>query len=306
MPVPSYGKVYNIGHAAVKELFFDPVVVEEKIDGSQFSWGVYDGELCARSRGKQLEMEAPDKLFIEAVERIKVVQGKVPDGWTFRCECLKKPKHNTLAYDRVPLNNLVLFDIDMGMENYVSPEVKTDWAETLEIEPVPVIMHDKIDSPEELKELLDRESVLGGVKVEGVVCKNYLRFCRDGKAMMGKFVSEAFKEKHQTAWGKEHKPGVEIKSEIGQSLRSERRWEKAIERLRDSGELQNAPQDIGPLLKSISADITEEEEGYIKGLLWAWARKDILRISTQGFPQWYKERLLNLQFESGGMEVPYE
>ena len=294
--VPSYGKVYNIGHAAIKELFFEPVLVEEKVDGSQFSFGVYGGTLCCRSRGKQIDIHAPDNLFSSGVEMAIKVQGKVPDGWTFRCEYLKSPRHNALSYDRIPRNHLALFDIDTGLQNYVSPEVKAEWAETLDIDVVPVVLHDKVDSPDDLRELLELESFLGGQKIEGVVCKNYERFGRDGKAYMGKYVSEEFKEKHATGWKRDHPAGKDIKNELGDILRSERRWEKAIERLRDAGELQNAPQDIGPLIKSINLDIIEEEEEWIKAKLWNWARKDVIRMATRGFPQWYKERLLENQF----------
>jgi ATP-dependent RNA circularization protein (DNA/RNA ligase family) len=36
----SYPSIYALGHRAIRELFDGPVVVEEKIDGSQFSFGV--------------------------------------------------------------------------------------------------------------------------------------------------------------------------------------------------------------------------------------------------------------------------
>lgn len=297
MKVHSYGKVYNIGHGAVKELFFDPVVVEEKIDGSQFSFGMYDGELLCRSKNKQIEMDAPNNLFDVAVEVIKVLQGKLHDGWTYRCEYLRKPRHNAIAYGRVPLNHLVLYDIDTGLQNYVSPEVKALWAATLDIEPVPVILCDKVDSASELKELLDRESVLGGSKVEGIVCKNYERYCKDGKQMMGKYVSEEFKEHSKREWAKGNKSSADIKTEIGQAMRSERRWEKAIEHLRDEGSLENDPRDIGQLMHMVHQDVVDEEEGWIKDKLWEWCRKDVCRMAVRGLPEWYKERLLNSQFK---------
>ena len=41
----SYGKIFNLGHKETEALFDGPVVVEEKIDGSQFSFGSINGEL---------------------------------------------------------------------------------------------------------------------------------------------------------------------------------------------------------------------------------------------------------------------
>ena len=64
MSLRSYPKVFNLGHRAVRDLLSGPVVVQEKIDGSQFSFGVgEDGTLLIRSRGADIEPEAPPKLF---------------------------------------------------------------------------------------------------------------------------------------------------------------------------------------------------------------------------------------------------
>ena len=45
--IHSYSKVYQIGHKVIRDIFNDEVLIEEKIDGSQFSFGVIDGVLCA-------------------------------------------------------------------------------------------------------------------------------------------------------------------------------------------------------------------------------------------------------------------
>jgi len=50
----SYPKVWNLGHPNIAMLFEEDVTVEEKIDGSQFSFGIFHGELKCRSRGQQL------------------------------------------------------------------------------------------------------------------------------------------------------------------------------------------------------------------------------------------------------------
>lgn len=46
-----YSKIYTIGTKWISGLLLDPVVIEEKIDGSQLSFGIDgNGELRARSR----------------------------------------------------------------------------------------------------------------------------------------------------------------------------------------------------------------------------------------------------------------
>ena len=106
----SYPSIYALGHAAVAELLLDPVVAEEKIDGSQYSFGRFSGALKVRSKGKQMIVESPEKIFRKAVEYVATLD--LRDGWTYRGEVLDKPKHNALAYDRVPKGNVILFDIN--------------------------------------------------------------------------------------------------------------------------------------------------------------------------------------------------
>jgi len=114
MKLRSYSKIYNMGHSAIKDLFLDEVIIEEKIDGSQFSFGIKDGQLFCRSQNKEQFPESTDKMFKLAVEKVRDVQDKLTEGWTYRGEYLSKPKHNTLCYSRVPENNIIIFDIDYG------------------------------------------------------------------------------------------------------------------------------------------------------------------------------------------------
>lgn len=73
MNIRSYPKVYNLGHKAIVELFDDEVTVEEKIDGSQFSFGLVKGEdnkykLQCRSHHQIIDMSNVPKMFGKAVE----------------------------------------------------------------------------------------------------------------------------------------------------------------------------------------------------------------------------------------------
>ena len=53
-----------------------------------------------------------------------------------------------------------------------------------------------------------------------------------------------------------------------ESFRAEARWAKSVQHLRDNGELENEPRDIGKLIKAIKDDITEEEKENIRKFLW--------------------------------------
>ena len=300
----SYPKIYNLGHAAIVDLFQGDVVVEEKVDGSQFSFGVVDGELFCRSKGVQLVIEAPQQMFARAVETAQALKPLLRDGWIYRGEYLQKPKHNALAYDRTPEKHVVIFDINPGVEHYLSSGDKAAEAARLGLEVVPMVFAGRVESADQLLTMLDRTSFLGGAKIEGLVVKNYARFGADGKALMGKHVTEAFKEVHKRDWKKDHKTGKDVVALLGDQYRSKARWQKAIQHLAERGELTNSPKDIGPLIKEVQRDIGEECEAEIKDTLYAWAIKDVRRRAAHGLPEWYKEQLVERQFtdpsEAGG------
>ncbi len=295
----SYPKIYAIGHASVSQLFEDEVVITEKVDGSQFSFGRFRGELRCKSKGKMQDIDAPDKMFIKAIETVKRLSPKLRDGYTYRGEYLSKPKHNVLAYDREPDGNIIIFDINIGHESYLSYDDMVSEAFDLGLETVPIVFKGMVHDAEDILKMIDRSSILGKVNVEGIVVKNYHRFGRDGKVLMGKFVSERFKEIHQGEWKKKNPSGIDIVGKLIQRYKSEARWDKAVQHARENGNLADEPKDIGLLLKMISQDIHEECADEIKEVLFKWAWPKMSRSFSAGFPEWYKEKLLKLQFERG-------
>jgi hypothetical protein len=168
-----------------------------------------------------------------------------------------------------------------------------------DIECVPLIFQGNVKSPDFLLGLLERESVLGGSHIEGVVVKNYTaKFLLGGQPMplmAGKFVSEKFKEVHR-GWEKQHtgKGRWEI---FKDSYKTEARWHKAVQHLAEKGELTNTPKDIGNLLKEIKNDIATEEMETIKEFLYKEFGGDLLRQATSGFPEWYKGEILKRSFD---------
>lgn len=290
-----YGQIYALGHKQILTIFDSKVTIEEKIDGSQFSFGMVDGELKMRSKGVEVYSNddggCSNHMFNQAVATCTDLFNKrlLPENRVYRCEFLAKPKHNILCYDKVPLKNLILFDVDLGGENYFTYDQKITEAKRLSLECVPLLFEGKVEDFEKLQKLLELTSILGGTKIEGFVVKNYDQFTSDKKCMKGKFVSEAFKETHKKEWKSNDKK--DIIAQIICALRTETRWDKTIQHLKERGELTNSPKDIGNLLKEINIDIIKEEEEYIKDILFKNFKKLILRGCISGFPEYYKEKL---------------
>lgn len=292
----SYPSIYNLGHKALEELFDGEVVVEEKIDGSQFSFGRFDGNLKIRSKGQEMYAEQPEKMFAIAVEVVKNLD--LHDGWTYRGEYLQKPKHNALAYDRIPTNHIIIFDINTGEEAYLPWAEKWGEAQRIGLEFVPILRSGKITlSMDLIHEMLQETSVLGGQKIEGIVIKNYGKFGPDKKVLMGKFVSEAFKEVHNGEWKKNNPTQSDFVMTLAEQYRTPARWNKAIQHLKEAGELEESPRDIGKLIKEVHIDITKECSEEIAAALFKHFWPQIARIALRGLPEWYKEQLAAKQFQ---------
>lgn len=293
MSVPSYASPYAVGHRAVSALFEGEVVIQEKVDGSQVSFGLNaEGEVECRSKGAQLHLTAPDQMFVQAVETVQRLKPLLFPGVTYRGEYLKKPKHNVLAYDRVPKSHVILFDIEMPGQNFLPPEQLDDEAERLGLESVPVLFRGEVTDPNQLRALLDSVSVLGGAKVEGIVVKNYARFTEDKKVMMGKFVSEAFKEVHAGEWRSANPTQGDVQTSLIAAYKTPARWAKAVQHLRESGQLTDSPKDIGALIREVGEDVQRECEAEIRDALFAHFWPHIRRGLTGGFPEWYRDQLM--------------
>lgn len=298
--ISSYPKVYALGNRNVRDIFKETVLVEEKVDGSQISFGVYEGTLKVRSHGQEVNLENPGMFGLAVQEIVKRV-GQLQNNSTYRGEYLSKPKHNVLSYGRIPKGNIILFDITFpdlqGQESFSDRWFKEKEAERLDFDVVPVIYQGMIANSEMIKGLLERESILGGVNIEGVVIKNYARRDLDGKVLMAKYVSEKFKE---VMTGRMRNPKQSLEGyiqELAASYATEARWQKAIQKLTESGEIQNDPKDIGSLVKLIQVDVLEEEKETLGDLVMEKILPIIMKGCVNGMPQWYKQKLMEDQFK---------
>lgn len=296
--INSYVKIWNLGHAYLRELFLDDVIVQEKIDGSQFSFGMYNGELKVRSKSVEIMVgnEQSEGMFKQGIAFVQSIKDQLVDGWTYRGEYLQKPKHNVNAYDRIPTGHIILFDINTGQESYLNYDEVVEEGKRIGLETVPLLFQGKIEDPTQLLKLLERVSVLGGSKIEGFVIKNYKRFGIDGKVLMGKHVSEAFKEVHSKEWKVSNPRQNDIVALLAEKYTTAARWHKAVQHLKERGELTDTPKDIGPLMKEVNLDVRAECEAEIKQALFDWAWNSIARKLTNGLPEWYKQELMKKQF----------
>jgi len=305
-----YGKIYNLGHRAVREIFSGPVKIQEKVDGSQFSFGVRDGELFIRSKRADIHPGAKNGQFTMAVETVVRLfdERKLVEGWTYRGEAITSPRHNHLFYDRAAKGGIVLFDIDVAEEDLLTHEDLCYTALEFDVDAIPEYSHDLVVSDiESLNLLLDHPSLLGGESgIEGIVIKptGPVFDPMTGKTLRAKLVRPEFREKATKSWKAANPNRNDFISEIIDGLVTEARFRKAIFAARDEGVLEFGNRDIGPLLGRITKDIHEEEADAIKEALFKhfW-KKSISRGVTRGFPQFYQAWLIEQQFNEEEEDV---
>lgn len=291
MELSDYSKIHQLYHREVHRMKGHPVVIQEKIDGSQISFSMKNGELFVRSKNRMVDIDNPDNMFGCAVAVIKTKN--LPEDYVFRGEYLKTPKHNILTYNRIPNDHIIIYDIecDDGSNHYLHYSEVIAMSQEHGFEVVPMFsaagcLFEDIDQ-DLIDGLMKNQSILGGQLIEGLVIKCYDIFDSRDKTLMCKYVRPEFKE---MSGGKRGKSRRDIIEEIGERLAVPARFEKAVQHLRDDGLLIDEPKDIGILMKELNRDF-EEHVDEIKNLLYANFRKDIIRVANRGFAEYYKAKL---------------
>ena len=293
----AFPKIWTAGTRHVADIFDGPVEVTEKVDGSQFGFGkTPDGEFVVRSRGQVIDPENAQKQFKPAIEHVQKYQDLINPDTMYYGEVVTSKKHNTLAYESLPRGYIALF----AAGNFDFSEVVNNHedlqriAEQFGIDCTPLLFAGNTNR-EAVNQMLGQKSFLGGANIEGVVVKRYGTYSlRDETIPLrsAKIVSAEFQEKH-TGRRSVREKGEDRWQAYLEDFRTEARWRKAVEHLRDSGELDGCASDIGPLLREVHHDIDEEYKDEIMEKLWQLHKKDVYQTATRGFAVWYKDYLLS-------------
>lgn len=152
----------------VENLLDTEIEVEEKLDGSRFSFETQEGnELKFFKRNDSVPITKIDRTLAKYYEKAiahfesftdeKLSQ--IPDGWRFGFEYFPNLMPVKISYDRMPQNNLVLTDITVRdpqgkvLEVISDKETLDNWATQLEVEGPPVIFKGKLN-PAQRKKIL--------------------------------------------------------------------------------------------------------------------------------------------------------
>lgn len=287
-----FPSIPHLGSKGTENIFEGNIIITEKIDGSQFAFGLVNNKLQFRAKNTEIDLDLihGHDTFDLAVDTVLQLSNekKLTPNLVYIGEYLRKPRHNGLKYEKIPLGHIALFAIyDMNSRSFLPRHQIEQESSHLNLGLPQVIFEgDGSQAKSELESLLKSKSALGG-EIEGIIIFN------SNNKQIAKYVREDFKEvtrAHVRKDKKDHHPLNLLK----ESYRTEARWQKAYQHLHDEGKLLKDAKDIGALCKEVQADILKECEEDIKQELFNIFKGDILRRAVGGLPEWYKSKLRNL------------
>lgn len=217
MPFKKYQHVERLGSSEVQNLLEGKCYVFYKIDGTNASVWIEDGEIKAGSRNRELTLESDNAGFYKFVsesEMFKVFFEKHPNvrlyGEWLVPHSLKTYKED--AWREFYVFDAMIDDDYLSYENYVSI---LDGTGINYIPPIAICINPTIETLYNQLEKTNQFLVKDGEGLgEGIVIKNYDYKNKYGRTTWAKIITSEFKEKHTKSMGApiiESKELVEMK-----------------------------------------------------------------------------------------------
>ena len=286
--------------------------VQEKIDGMQFraSFNTDTNEIVYGSHNVIFDetMKTSEKwaLAVKSVNNaFSLIKNKISfNEMTLFMEYLPKIRTNKIKYERIPYNNLVLFDVVFTHGDkivWVGPKEIVQYALEMELEPIKTFkIYTDEPTDEKLENLMETAvSALGNIKPEGFVVKSaYYSYYPDvdrTEPYAYKWVRDSFKEYKPNDW--KNKLPENENDAIMKLLNKEAVIDKAIMRAEESGELKGNMTDMKFIIKSLMKEFEDEYDNYLKDKIYNLYRWKIVKSITDDLAYIYKRRVMAQQKE---------
>jgi len=150
---------YKKNPSKIEDLLSKKIEISEKLDGSRFQVQANEGNSFTFFKRKDMSISKIDrtlsKYYEKAITHFENLSedknSQMPDGWRFGMEYFPNLHPVTIVYDRLPLNNLVLTDIQVKDPRDKTIDIITDkatldkWADILEVEKPPIIFEGNLN-----------------------------------------------------------------------------------------------------------------------------------------------------------------
>jgi len=204
MQFKKYQHIERIGTTGVDRLLFGECYVFYKIDGTNGTVYLHDGQVKAGSRNRELTLENDNAGFYTNIltqENIKNYLEKHPNHRLYG-EWLVPHSLKTYSNDawrKFYVFDVVVDDVETDSETYLHYEIYSKMLDKFNINYIPPIAVVKNPDYDQLTSLLDKtgDFLIREGKGEGIVVKNYNYKNRYGVQLWGKIVTDEFKGKHK-------------------------------------------------------------------------------------------------------------
>jgi ATP-dependent RNA circularization protein (DNA/RNA ligase family) len=263
-----YPKIYRLGSEEVTEFLDfneDTVVVEEKVDGGNFStWLDEDGSLHVGSRNRDLTEEQDEKTFAKqrAYLTEKLKDKKLNPDYIYYLECMAT---HTIKYSTAP--DMIGIDIRLKRSMvegeyglFLARDLRCQLFDELGIENVPLVWRGTIGElkKQKIEYLIPKSKYYDG-KAEGICLKNYCRKSRQGNHQLyAKVVADEFKENNKAVFGGVRKKDTDTEKIVEQYCTQARVY-KQINRLTQEDGKPLQMDLMRYLPQAVSKDILQEE-----------------------------------------------
>lgn len=217
-----YQHIERLGSSEVQDLLNGECYVFYKIDGTNGSVWLENGEIKAGSRNRELSMDNDNAGFFKFISDNKNIKSMLNDNPKLRLFGEYLVPHTLKTYRESAWRDFYVFDVvrDMDEEN-IEYLPYNEYKPLLEkyninyIPPIAILLNPTIETIYNQLEKTGQFLIEDGKGLgEGIVIKNYLYKNKYGRQTWGKVISSEFKEKHTKTMGCpviESKELVEIK-----------------------------------------------------------------------------------------------
>lgn len=209
MEFKKYQHIERFGTSEVESIELGVCYIFPKIDGTNSSVWLNNGEICAGSRNRQLTLEKDNAGFYKYIinnENIKKYLEKHPNHRLFG-EWLVP--HSLKTYRDEAWRKFYIFDVCVDLENgtgleYIPYEIYQPLLEEFNLEYLAPLKIIKNGEYKNFIDCLDSNTFLikdGQGSGEGIVIKNYDFYNKYGRQTWAKIVTSEFREKHYKTMG---------------------------------------------------------------------------------------------------------
>ncbi|MFA5407002.1 MAG: RNA ligase family protein [Candidatus Nanoarchaeia archaeon] len=267
-----YPSIYRLGKDEVRDLLAyneDTIIIEEKVDGGNFSFFMENETLHECSRNRDLTQEGDEKTFIgkrvwlrEHLAQLSNQGVLLNPDYLYYAECMDK---HTLHYSKAP--HFIGLDIrvkhsmkEEGPGLFLGVEAKTNEFKRIGIETTPIIWQGNSGELKKLDlEKLVPMSHFGEIQSEGICIKNYNRMAPGTHhQLFAKIVREEFKECNKAVFGGVHDKDTDTNKIVAEFITPARIRKESLKLINEGG-LKLDLTLMSKLPSNVIKDVLKEE-----------------------------------------------